>query len=79
VDKIRPFHTISVPHKDILEGKLSMDIYAANLWEVYKNRGPEEYRNPDNFFQKTYLTSGLSNLIQIVKKRLEGNGGDAVI
>ena len=79
MDKIRPFHTISVPHKDILEGKLSMDIYAANLWEVYKNRGPEEYRNPDNFFQKTYLTSGLSNLIQIVKKRLEGNGGDAVI
>ncbi|MHA1150393.1 MAG: ATP-binding protein [Promethearchaeota archaeon] len=76
---MRPFHTITVPHKDILEGNLSMDVYAANLWEVYKNRGPEEYKNPVSFFQKTYLTKGLSNLIQIVEKRLNGGGGDAVI
>ena len=75
---MRPFHTISVPHRDILEGKLSMDVYAANLWEVYKNRGPEEYRIPDTFFQKTYFTSGFSKLMQIVKNRLEGNGGDTI-
>ena len=49
---MRPFHTVTVPHKDILEGKLSMNVFAANLWEVYKNRGPEEYKNPVSFFQK---------------------------
>ena len=46
---MKPFHTIAVPHKDILEGKLTMDVFAADLWEVSRNRGPDEYRNSDLF------------------------------
>ena len=42
---MKPFHTIAIPHKDILEGRLTMDVFAADLWEVYQNRGTEEYRN----------------------------------
>lgn len=73
------FHTIAIPHDDILQGRLTMDVFAADLWDVYKNRGSEEYRNPTLFFQKTYQTEGLKTLLEVVRSRLEGQGGDPVI
>jgi len=73
------FHTIAIPHDDILQGKLTMDVFAADLWEVFKGRGVEEYRNPDLFFQKTYETEGLKTLLDVVEKRLKGKGGDPVL
>jgi predicted AAA+ superfamily ATPase len=69
---MKPFHTIAVPHKDILEGRLTMDVFAADLWEVCKNRGHDEYKDVETFFRKTYLTKGLENLLTIVEKRLCG-------
>ena len=76
---MKAFHTVAIPHKDILEGKLTMDVFAADLWEVSHNRGPEEYKDSDTFFRKTYLTEGLENLLNIVEKRLKGQGGDPVV
>jgi uncharacterized protein YeeX (DUF496 family) len=76
---MRPFHTIAVLHDDILEGRLTMDIFAADLWEVYQNRGPFEYKNPEIFFKKTFITRGLDNLFNVVENRLNGSGGDPVI
>ncbi len=76
---MKPFHTIAIPHRDILEGKLTMDVFAADLWAVSKNEGIEEYKNPDVFFKKTYLTEGLKNLIDAVEKRIKGEFGDPVI
>lgn len=76
---MKAFHTIAVPHKDILSGRLTMDVFAADLWEVKQNRGPIEYKDPDTFFSKTYTTGGLDNLLKIVQKRLNGLGGDPVI
>jgi hypothetical protein len=77
--KMRPFHTVAIPHKDILEGRLTMDVFAADLWETYTGRAPEEYRDSQTFFKKTYLTEGLENLLSVVQKRLQGRGGDPVI
>ncbi|RMF28240.1 MAG: ATP-binding protein [Chloroflexi bacterium] len=74
-----PFHTIAVPHEDILAGRLTMDIFAADLWEVDKGRAPDEYRDPVRFFQKTYQTEGLTHLLSVVERRLAGKGGDPVI
>lgn len=76
---MKAFHTIAIPHKDILEGRLTMDVFAADLWEVSLGRGPDEYKDGDTFFRKTYLTQGLKNLINIVEKRLRGDGGDPVM
>src|SRR3990172_8585350 len=73
------FHTIAIPHDDILQGRLTMDVFAADLWDVYKDRGSEEYRNPSLFFQKTYETEGLKTLMDVVQSRLQGKGGDPVI
>lgn len=76
---MKSFHRIAIPHKDLLEGRLIMDVFAADLWEVCQNRGPDEYKDPETFFRKTYLTQGLENLLTIVEKRLHGEGGDPVI
>ncbi len=76
---MKPFHTIAIPHKDILEGRLTMDVFAADLSQVVQNKGPEEYRDADTFFKKTFLTDGLTNLLSVVEKRLSGKGGDPVI
>ncbi len=76
---MKPFHTIATPHRDILESRLAMDVFAADLWDVHNNRGSEEYRDAETFFAKTYMTEGLTNLLGVVEKRLLGGGGDAVI
>ncbi|HOI25198.1 MAG TPA: AAA family ATPase [Caldisericia bacterium] len=76
---MKPFHTIAIPHQDILSGNLTMDVFAADLWETVNHRGPEEYVDSQLFFQKTYITKGLQNLIDVVEKRLLGNGGDPII
>ena len=76
---MKTFHTIAVPHQDILEGKLTMDVFAADLWETHLKRAPSEYKDADLFFKKTYLTQGLKNLLEIVENRLKGQGGDPVI
>lgn len=73
------FHTIAIPHDDILAGRLTMDIFAADLWEVFQDRGSEEYRVSAQFFQKTYQTEGLTNLLDVVHRRLQGQGGDPVL
>ena len=74
-----PFHTIAVPHRDILEGRLTLDVFAADLWEVFRGAALDEYKDPTQFFQKTYQTDGLKNLLSIVERRLNGRGGDPVI
>lgn len=76
---LRSFHTIAVPHKDVLDGNLTMDVFAADLWEVHKGRAPADYRDPEAFFNRTYLTQGLKDLLNVVEKRVTGNGGDPVI
>jgi hypothetical protein len=76
---MQPFHTIAVPHDDIQQGRLTLDVFAADLWEVFQKRAPFEYQNGEEFFRKTYLTQGLKNLLEVVRNRLHGEGGDPVI
>jgi Predicted ATPase (AAA+ superfamily) len=74
-----PFHTIAIPHDDILRGRLTMEVFAADLGEVARGRGVAEYRDPALFFQKTFVTAGLRTLFDVVQQRLAGQGGDPVI
>ena len=74
-----PFHTIAVAHPDILEGRLTLDVFAADLWEVFRGTAPDEYRDPIQFSQKTHETAGLKHLLSIIEGRLKGHSGDPVI
>ena len=70
---------VTTPHKDIREGKLSEAIFAADLGDVVYAKAPLEYKDASTFFQKTYLTQGLKNLLENVLSRLTGGKGDPVI
>ena len=71
---MKPFHHCAVPHKDILDGKFSMEVYAAKLADVHrKTNCPEEYLNPDIFFKRTFSTDSFEKIVKDVKGRLEGD------
>ena len=76
---MKPFHSVAIPHKDILEGKLNLDIYAADLWEVFKGRSSPEYQDIDEFFRRTYMTASLKSLIDKIEKQLNNNSGAPII
>ena len=73
---MKPFHTIAVPHDDIVKKRLTMDVFAADLWDTYRGRGPEEYTDSDTFFRKTHMTANMIEILGGVQKRLAGEGGD---
>ena len=68
--KLASFETIAKPHRDILRGHFTSDTYAAKLGQVVKKEGPLEYRNAQQFFEKTYQTDGLKRLLSGVEGRL---------
>jgi len=77
---VKPWWQVAVPHKDIREGRLEEAIFAANLGDVFQNKGPIDYRDPEVFFKRTYFTAGITNLIGAVLSKLSGKGkGDTVI
>uniref|UniRef100_A0A7V3ZKG0 AAA family ATPase n=1 Tax=Dictyoglomus thermophilum TaxID=14 RepID=A0A7V3ZKG0_DICTH len=76
---MKPFTQISKPHEDILKGRLTMDVFAADLWQVAKGIAQAEYQDKDLFFRKTHITKGLREVLEIAKNRLEGKSGDPVI
>lgn len=76
---MKAFSQIAIPHEDILQGKLTMDIFAADIWQVLSGKAPADYLDRDLFFSKTFETKGLKNLLAVAKQRLEGKSGDPVI
>ncbi|MEM4523120.1 MAG: DUF499 domain-containing protein, partial [Nitrososphaeria archaeon] len=76
---MKPFSSVAIPHNDILEGRLTEDVFAADLWAVFKGRGAKDYMDPSTFFRKTYLTEGMKNLLNVAESRLKGLGGDPII
>lgn len=70
---------VVTPHKDIREKSFSEAVFAADLGDVMSGTAPEEYRDPRLFFEKTYMTVGLKNLVRNVLSRLSTGQGDPVI
>ena len=73
---MKPFHTIAVPHDDIVQERLTMDVFAADLWDTFQGNGPEEYTDPSTFFKKTHMTANMTEILGGVERRLAGEGGD---
>jgi len=76
---MRAWYEVIKPRADILSGELDEAIFAANLADVLHGRAPLEYGDPARFFQQTYPTQGLVNLLAAVAKRLAQGTGDSVI
>ncbi len=72
---------VVTPHRDVTEGRYQQAEFAADLEAVYRGKASvtDEYRYPQNFFQRTYLTEGLSHLIRTALLRLSKQGGAPVV
>ncbi len=76
---LKPWREIVTPHKDVASGRYQQAEFAADLAQVYKNEGADEYRNPVEFFRRTFLTEGLKHLLTGAMLRLNDKGGDPVV
>lgn len=74
-----PWRDVVEPHQDVATGEFQQAEFAADLAKVHNGSAPSEYKNPTEFFARTYLTEGLSNLLAGAAKRLSGSGGDPVV
>lgn len=76
---LKPWREIVVPHADVASGRYQQAEFAADLWQVHLGEGADEYRKPQEFFRRTYLTESLKRLLVGGVQRLSGTGGDPVV
>lgn len=76
---LRPWRDVITPHRDVASGNYQQAEFAADLWQVHLGEGSPEYRDPVEFFRRTYLTESLSQLLTGAVRRLTGSGGDPVV
>jgi len=76
---LRPWREVVNPHKDVASGRYQQAEFAADLWQVHLGEGSDEYRDPIEFFRRTYLTESLKRLLKNGIERLSGHGGDPVV
>ena len=76
---IKPWREVVTPHKDVASGRYQQAEFAADLWQVHLGEGTDEYKNPVEFFRRTYLTESLRRLLVGAVHRITGGGGDPVI
>ena len=79
VGGLKPWREVVQPHDDVATGDFRKAEFAADLAKVHKGVAPDEYRDPQEFFSRTYLTEGLSTLLVGAAKRLSDEGGDPVV
>ncbi len=76
---LKPWREVVNPHRDVASGRYQQAEFAADLWQVHLGEGSDEYRNPVEFFRRTYLTESLRGLLVGAVQRLTGAGGDPVV
>ena len=77
--RLKPWREIVRPHKDVASGRYQQAEFAADLWQVHLGEGTDEYREPIEFFRRTYLTESLKGLLVGATRRLADRGGDPVV
>lgn len=76
---LRPWREVVTPHADVASGRYQQAEFAADLWQVHLGEGSDEYRRPQEFFRRTFLTESLKRLLVSGVERLSGKGGDPVV
>jgi predicted AAA+ superfamily ATPase len=76
---LRPWRDVVMPHEDVASGRYQQAEFAADLWQVHLGEGTDEYRDPVEFFRRTYLTGSLTEMLVGAVRRLTVGGGDPVV
>ena len=67
------------PHPDVAHGRYKNAEFAADLAQVARGEGAYEYRDPVEFFSRTYVTEGMKGLLVQALRRVNGLDGEPVI
>src|ERR1019366_7708982 len=51
---LKPWREVVTPHKDVASGRYMQAEFAADLAQVHQGEGSDEYRDPTEFFRRTY-------------------------
>ncbi|MDP9438649.1 MAG: DUF499 domain-containing protein, partial [Actinomycetota bacterium] len=71
--RLQPWYKVVTPREDLREGRpLDASEFAVHLDQVRDKRAPTIYQNPEEFFERTYLTENLAGLAAEVIRRLAG-------
>ena len=73
---LKPWREIIVPHPDVLNGTFQQSEFAADLTAVRTGRATPEYGDARAFYERTFITEGMSKLLIQVSHRLVGRGGE---
>jgi hypothetical protein len=76
---LKAWREIITPHKDVASGRYQQAEFAADLDQVHRQEGTEEYRDPREFFRRTFITQGMQHLLTSALRRISGKGGDPVV
>lgn len=71
--KLKPWYHVLTPREDLRENRpLDASEFAVHLDHVREGRAPEDYRKPERFFDRTFMTKALLDLTSQVARRLSG-------
>jgi predicted AAA+ superfamily ATPase len=76
---LKSWREVVTPHADVASGCYQQAEFAADLWQVHLGEGTDEYRKPEEFFRRTFLTESLKGLLVGAVQRIAGRGGDPVV
>jgi predicted AAA+ superfamily ATPase len=76
---LKPWREVVTSHQDVAKGTYQQAEFAADLWQVHLGQGTAEYRDPGEFFRRTFLTESLKQLLANAIERVSGKGGDPVV
>ncbi len=70
---MEPWYKVATPRQEVREGRsFNPDEFAIALEQVVAKTAPEDYRNPVQFFSRTYFTRALREHAGMVLRRLSG-------
>ena len=77
---LKSWRDVIRPNTDVIEGSFRKSEFAADLQEVFEGKAKTpEYGETEIFFNQTYITPGLRDLLVNTLKRLGGKDGNPVI
>jgi hypothetical protein len=70
---MEPWYKVATPRQEVREGRsFNPDEFAIALEQVVAKTAPEDYRNPAQFFSRTFFTRALREHAGMVLRRLSG-------
>ena len=71
--KLKPWYDVVKPREDLRDGKpLDASEFAVHLDKVRLGSAPDDYKIPQRFFDRTFLTENLEKMAAEVMRRLSG-------